>query len=185
MRSMIGKMKIKIKIKIPVYTACIVGVLLIQSTILNYIRIYDIKPNLIIVFTVSAAFLNGSVEGAIVGFFTGLAQDIISGKVIGFYALLGLYLGLAVGSINKRLYRENIFVVIFFTFISTIAYESAVFFLWFFGSIIRGQVNLLYPFKEIILPEAVYNSAISVFVHIFMIKLSKAIENVKSKENKY
>lgn len=177
MRSMIGKMKIKI----PAYTVCIIGIILLQSTVLDYIRIYNVKPNLIIVFTVSVAFLNGSIEGAIVGFFAGLAQDIVTGKLIGFYALLGLYLGLAVGSINKRLYRDNMLVVIFFTFISTIVYESAVYFLWSFRSIISGQINLLYPLKEVILPEVVYNSAISVFVYILVMKLSRAFEETDRK----
>lgn len=181
MRSMSGKMKIKI----PIYTACIVSILLLQSTVLDYIRIYNVKPNLIIVFTISVALLNGNIEGAIVGFFAGLAQDMISGKMIGFYALLGLYLGLAVGSINKRLYRDNIFVVIFFTFVSTIAYESAVYFLCFFRSIIQGRINLLYPLKEIILPEAVYNSAVSVFIYIFVIKLIRAFEETDITQSKY
>jgi len=169
---MIGKMKIKI----PVYTVCIIAIILLQSTVLDYIKIYNVKPNLIIVFTVSVALLNGNIEGAIVGFFAGLSQDIATGKLIGFYALLGLYLGLAVGSINKRLYRDNIFVVIFFTFISTIVYESTVYFLWSLRSIISGQVNLLYPLKAVILPEVVYNSAISVFVYIFVIKLTRTFE---------
>lgn len=169
------------KIKIPAYTVCIIGILLLQSTVLDYIRIYNVKPNLIIVFTVSVAFLNGSIEGAIVGFFAGLAQDMATGKLIGFYALLGLYLGLAVGSINKKLYKDNIFVVIFFAFISTIVYESTVYLLWSFKSIIRGQVNLLYPISKIILPEAVYNSVISVFVYILVIHLSRAFEETDRK----
>jgi len=47
-------------------------------------------------------------RGAVTGFLCGLTQDMLSGRVIGFYALLGLYLGLGIALINKRLYKENV-----------------------------------------------------------------------------
>lgn len=157
-------------------------IVLLQTTLLDYIKVYNVKPNLILIFIVSVALLRGNLEGAIIGFSAGLMHDLATGKVLGFYALLGLYLGLIVGSINKRFYRENIFVVIFFTFISTIAYEVTVFFL---GIFIRGNFTIVYPLKEIILPEAIYNSVVAVFVYLFAIKIDDWVESSGKASRKY
>jgi rod shape-determining protein MreD len=164
------------KLKILIYTLIIFLIVILQSTLLDYIKIYYIKPNLLIVFIISVALLRGNIEGSIIGFFIGLSQDLISGKVLGFYTILGLYLGLIIGSVNKRLYRENFLVVIFFTFISTIAYEMSVYFL---STFLSGKIDFYYPFKNIVLPEALYNSLISVFVYVLIIKLSDRFNSSK------
>lgn len=164
------------KKRILIYTFVILIIVLLQSTILDYIKIYYIKPNLIIVFIVSVALLRGNIEGSIIGFFMGFCWDILSGKVLGFYALLGLYLGLIIGSVNKRLYRENFLVVIFFTFISSVAFEMAAYFL---STFFKEKVNLYYSFRNIVLPEALYNSVLSIFIYILVIKLSDSFNSTK------
>ncbi|HHW48984.1 MAG TPA: rod shape-determining protein MreD [Clostridiaceae bacterium] len=171
--------------KVIVYTICIFFIITLQSTVLDYIRVLNVKPNLLLVFVVAVAFLQGNVEGAVVGFFAGLSQDIVSGKLIGFYALLGLYLGLAVGSVNKRLYRDNLLIIVFFTFVSTILYEAVVYFLNSFNSIINGQGYFLYAVRGVILPEAVYNSVISVFIFIIVRKFSIKFEKLDKASRKY
>lgn len=162
----------------------------IQSTILNYFEIYNVKPNLLMIFIVLFALLRGNVEGAVIGFFTGLSQDIISGKAIGFYALLGLYLGFVAGSLNKRLYRENFLVAVFFTFLSTIAYELCVYLMHmsgaYFSQTVDGiQFELLYVLKNTVLPEAFYNSVVSVIMYIFIIKLNYKLEAFDKSARKY
>jgi rod shape-determining protein MreD len=66
------------KIKIIVYAVLIFIFALLQSTVFNYIKIYDVKPNLLIVLIVSAALLAGNIEGAVVGFFSGMVHDMAS-----------------------------------------------------------------------------------------------------------
>jgi len=154
------------KYKITFYAISIFLIILIQTTILNYIEIFNIKPNLLLVFIICTALLKGNVEGAVVGFCAGLAQDMVAGRVLGFYALLGLYMGLLVGSVNKRLYRDNVFVILFFTFVSTIVYESAVYLIYkwvinFFSANYSSGFNLIFSLKNVILPEAIYNSVVS------------------------
>jgi rod shape-determining protein MreD len=149
---------------------------------LDYIKIYNIKPNLLIVFVVSVALLRGNVEGAVAGFLVGLSQDITSGKILGLYSLLGLYLGLIMGSVNKRLYRDNFLVVIFFTFVSTGVYELVVYSI---GMFTKGYTDLLFSLRWIILPEAIYNSIISLFVYAVVIKLNEKFESVDKSVRKY
>ncbi len=170
------------RFKIFVYGIILIVLLLLQSTLLGYVRIYNIKPNLLLIFVVSVALLRGNVEGAAVGFFAGLFLDMAFGKFLGFYTLLGLYLGIAVGSVNKRLYRENYLVIIFFTFISTTLYEAAVYVL---NTFMTGKIELLTPLTVKILPEAIYNSVVSIFIYTIVIKLSHKFEETSKAARKY
>lgn len=168
--------------KIFVYTVLIVILIVIQSTLLQYVRIYNVKPNLLLVFVVSVALLRGNVEGSVVGFFAGFSLDMLFGKLLGFYALLGLYLGLAVGSVNKRLYRENYLVVIFFTFLSTVLYEGTVYLL---NSIMDRGMDLIYPLTRYILPEAAFNCAVSVFIYALVIRMNNRFDEISKAAKKY
>ena len=170
------------KLKIFVYTFFLLLLLLLQSTLLGYARIYNVKPNLLVIFIVCVALLRGNVEGASVGFFAGLLLDMAFGKFLGFYCLLGFYLGLAVGSVNRRLYRENYLVVVFFTFVATILYEAAVYIL---SNFMTGNLELLMPLTLKILPEALYNSVVSILVFAIMIKISHKFEETSKTARKY
>lgn len=170
------------KIKVFIYALCIFVITLLQSTILDYIKILHVKPNLLVIFIISVALLRGNVEGAVVGFFTGLAQDMAAGKSVGFYALLGMYTGVLVGSVNKRLYRENFLVILFFTFVSTLCYESVVYLV---GPFAKTGVEYILVAKDLILPEAVYNSLVSIIIYIFAIKLSYRLEQSDGNTRKY
>ncbi|TYQ16092.1 UNVERIFIED_CONTAM: rod shape-determining protein MreD [Acetivibrio alkalicellulosi] len=170
------------RVKIICYTLLIFIMTLLQSTVLESVSIYNVKPNLLMVLIVIAAFQGNNIEGAVVGFFSGLVHDMVSGRLLGFYALLGLYLGFCIGSVNKRLYKENVFIAIFFTFISTIIYEYCVFLLsWVF----KGGVDFIYPLRYIILPEALYNSFVSIFIFIIVIKINKWSEKSKDLKRRY
>ncbi|HEX9062262.1 MAG TPA: rod shape-determining protein MreD [Clostridia bacterium] len=170
------------KFKIPVLGLVILFITLIQSTLLHNAMIYNVMPNLYIIFIVSVALLKGNREGAVIGFFCGLAQDFAAGKVIGFYALLGMYLGLITGSVNRRLYRENVLVGIMFTFASTFFYEGLVYFLNVF---MRYRIDMLYALKTVILPEAIYNCIVSIPVYIFAIKLYKKLDKAGKSSRRY
>lgn len=170
------------RVKIIGYTLLIFIFALLQSTVLDYVKLFNVKPNLLMVLILVVAFQGNNVEGAIVGFFSGLIHDIISGRIIGFYALLGLYLGLCIGSLNKRLYKENIFAVIFFVFISTVVYEYSV---YFFHTVFRQRLELLYPLKNTILPLALYNSIVSIFIYIIVYKINEWSETSKKLSRNY
>ena len=66
---------------------------IVQGTFLKVIAIGSISPNLILIFVVSFGFMRGKKEGIFVGFFAGLLLDIMFGTVIGFYALIYMYIG--------------------------------------------------------------------------------------------
>ena len=92
------------------------------------------------------------------------------GTVLGFYALLGMYAGMAAGIVSRRIYRENVLVVVPFTFVYSIIYESVVFIL---NNIMTGNISFVYAFTRVILPEAIYNCAVSVLLFPLLVKAGK------------
>lgn len=86
---------------------------LLQSTIFQELAIASISPNLMIVVTAAFGFMRGRKEGMAVGFFCGLLMDLFFGSVLGFYALLFLYVGFLNGIFKKIFYPEDIKLPIF------------------------------------------------------------------------
>jgi rod shape-determining protein MreD len=170
------------KLKLLFYSFFIILFLVLQTTLLDYASIYGIKPNLIIVFVIVTALVRGNVEGGAVGFLSGLVMDMLFGTVLGFYALLGLYLGIAAGSVNRRLFRENLLVVLFFTFVYSVAYELIVYIL---NTIMSGNIELLYPLTGIILPEASYNCVAAVLIYALINRADRRFTETGKISRKY
>jgi rod shape-determining protein MreD len=164
------------KIRLLIYMPVLFLLLAFQTTLLEYIKIYSVKPNLILVFVICAALLNGKWEGAIVGLVSGLGLDIASGAMLGFHALLFMYVGLLAGLVHKYVFRENYLIALLMTFFGSIVYGWVFFFLRIYP--LAGNKSLLYPFLNIILPESVYNTGVSVLLHLFMIKLNRKLEKL-------
>ena len=70
----------------------IIACFLLQCTVFKALSIASISPNLLVV-VASFGFMRGKKEGIFVGFFAGLLLDIMFGTVIGFYALIYMYIG--------------------------------------------------------------------------------------------
>ena len=68
-----------------------------QCTVFRALAFGGIVPNLLIVLTASFGFMRGEKNGLLIGFFSGLLVDIFFGSVIGFYALVYMYIGYANG----------------------------------------------------------------------------------------
>jgi len=152
-----------------------------QVTFLNFINIFGVTPNLVIILIVSISLLKGKIDGATVGFFTGLCLDAVIGSALGFQALLGMLLGLALGNINKRFFKENIFVMAICTFIATILFESAI----TFASYLYGiEIDFFLTLKTIILPEALVNSVLGMVLFLVIVQINRKVISSEAK-NRY
>ena len=141
---------------------------ILQSTVLQYIEIGHVKPNLIIMIVIYYALLRGNVEGAVAGFIGGMVIDIFGGKIFGVYALIGMYVGISAGYFNKRFFKENYFVLMFFMFIFTFAHELLFYFTYYF---LWGETHIVFALKNIIMPVSIYNAvlALPIFGIIFKV----------------
>jgi rod shape-determining protein MreD len=80
--------------------------LLVQSTVMLNISIGGIHPDILWLLPITAALLAGPETGAIVGFWSGLAFDLVLPTPLGLGALVGCLLGYAIGAataaVDKR-----------------------------------------------------------------------------------
>lgn len=83
--------------KTVVLVAVVVTALLLQTTVFPELTLLGVKPELLYLVTVVFAVLQGPVEGAVVGFVGGLAQDFLLNMPKGITALTLTMLGYTVG----------------------------------------------------------------------------------------
>jgi rod shape-determining protein MreD len=76
-------------------------VLMVQQTVMVELRLGGAHPDLLWLLPITAALLDGPETGAIVGFWSGLAFDLVLPTPFGLSALVGCVLGYIIGSLTK------------------------------------------------------------------------------------
>lgn len=72
--------------------------LMVQSTLMVGLRISAVHPDIVWLLPITAALLDGPETGAVVGFWAGLAFDLVLPTPFGLSALVGCALGYSVGT---------------------------------------------------------------------------------------
>lgn len=167
--------------------AFMIGIILsvtfiLQSTIVQYIEVWHIKPNLVLIVILSFALIRGSVEGAVVGLCGGLLLDISGARVFGLNAFLGMYVAIGAGIFNKRFFKDNYFVAILFTFSFSFLYELIFYILRFY---IWGETNIGYAISGIVFPESIYNCILAVPIYYFALRVNRWLEGKTEISRKY
>ncbi|MBO5371799.1 MAG: rod shape-determining protein MreD [Lachnospiraceae bacterium] len=146
---------------------------LLQSTLFQALAFASIAPNLMIIVTSSFGFMRGKKEGMLIGFFSGLLMDIFFGSVIGFYALIYMYIGYANGFFRKLFFPEDIKLPMILIFASDVIYN---FLVYFFQFLFRGQFSFLFYLKNIIIPELVYTILVTIFLYFILLMVNQKLE---------
>ena len=82
-------------------------VLAVQHTMLDGVRVDGAHPDVMFLAAAAAGYVGGPERGATVGFFTGLAADLLLPTTFGFSALIGCLLGYVTGSATSGLVRGS------------------------------------------------------------------------------
>jgi rod shape-determining protein MreD len=146
---------------------------ILQTTLMQYIQIHGILPNTAVILIVSYALLRGSIEGAVVGLFAGLLQDIFFGTAFGYFTFLGMATGYLAGRSNRNFYRENYVMPIMLCSIAVFLYETAIYLTSF---LFRGHLNIFYYFGRTILPETVYTAMFTIIVYRILFSVNEWLE---------
>ena len=146
----------------------IFGAYILQTTAAQYVTLWGVKPNLLLILVVSFALIGGSIRGAVVGLAAGLLLDISSGRAVGFYALVGMYLGLVVGIYSIRFFKENYRAAVLCVFLSTILYETFVF-LWGLAIYHEPFWNHIFFMLRTIVIEGMYNGVVALLAYPFIL----------------
>lgn len=131
--------------------------LILQATVLDYVSIWGVKPDLVLLLAIFNGFHLGTREGAFLGFISGIIEDLFSGSYIGLNALSKMVAGCVAGEAGQRFYRENVIVAAGVTFFSSIAGLFVNYLLLLFLSI---NLPPFYAVFRIILPTAFYTAVL-------------------------
>ena len=135
---------------------------ILQTTLVSYIQIASIRPNLAVILTASFALMCGKTTGMTVGFFTGILLDFFGGGIIGFYALIYMVIGYCAGYTYRIFYDDDIKTPLLLIGICDLAYGICQYVTTF---LIRGRINVFFYLKRIIIPEMIYTAIFAVFLY--------------------
>lgn len=139
---------------------------ILDNTLVTFVAINHIYPSILLVFIISYAIINGSLEGMILGVLAGAFQDLYFSKYIGINMLSNMIICLLAAEIGKSIFKDKSIVPIVSTF-----------FLSFIKGLFVLGVLFLLRVKttgiSVVLYKALYDMVISVLLYRLVFKLSE------------
>lgn len=148
----------------------ILASMLLQTAILPGILPIRVFPNLLIIITAANGFMKEENVGITVGFFCGLLYDVFFGEVIGFHALLYMYVGFLNGKFSRVFYPEDIKLPLALITVSDLTY-SLICYVFLF--LVWGKVEFPYYFLHVILPETIVTLIATLLVYPIILKINE------------
>lgn len=145
--------------------------LLLQTTLIPFISIWGVVPDLILILLVFYTLREGQIYGTVLGFVYGFFFDLITGSLLGSTIISKTVSGFIAGYFTNENKLENYFKNYVFVFIVLLcsAVDSLIF---SFFSTADLRVNIFMLFIEQGLLPGIYTSVISVLVVFFYPKRS-------------
>ncbi len=138
---------------------------LLQTTALARIKLYGVKPDLVLLLVVIGALVYGSRSALIWAFLGGLGMDIFSGGPMGSSSLALMAAALVAGIGHRTLSRFNVLVPLAATAVATLTYAVAYLGLLTVLQYFRvtyHQVPFLPTLQNVVVPAMLYNLALMV-----------------------
>ena len=145
----------------------------LQTTMFPALSFVDITPNLLIIVVASFGLMRGKTEGMFIGFLSGLLIDIFCGFYLGMYALLYMYVGYLTGLFQKRFYPEDIKLPLVIISASDLISNLLIYIILF---LTRSRYDFGYYFANVILPELIYTTIITIFFYLLLLKINQKLE---------
>lgn len=137
----------------------VIASFILQNTICRYISFGNIVPNLLLITVSSFGFIKGKKAGVLTGFFAGLLVDIFFSAILGFHALLYMYIGYFNGFFKRLFYKDELKLQILLVGCSDFVYGLIYYLLTF---LLRGRFHFTYYLLNIIIPETVYTILLTI-----------------------
>lgn len=149
-------------------TLCVFFVL--QTTVIHYIDVFGIVPNLIFVYALCYSMYNFPVRSAVLCVIAGIITDMYTMHYVGLNALLIMYMGLSISIFASTLIKKNIFAVTVVVLIASMLYHSVILII---NYVVPSYSGFSYPFARFVLPTALYEAVLSVVISVWARSLSR------------
>ncbi len=158
---------------------CIILALLLQTTIFRKLALSDVVPNLLLVVTVTYAYLRGRTSGLLIGFLCGLLMDCAYGSVVGLYAFILMTIGFVIGFCPKIYFRNSLVLPLILIAASDFVYGLYSYITEF---LMRGKLHFTFYFIHRILPEVVYTAIVGIVVYRLVVAFETLIAKKREEE---
>ncbi|MBQ0003661.1 MAG: rod shape-determining protein MreD [Treponema sp.] len=138
---------------------------LIETAILSKIAILPAMPDLMLLCSLYLAVNNGSVQGQITGFTSGLLIDFLSGSPFGLNCLIRTIIGYIAGFLRKMLNLKSFFVTFLIGFSGTVLKALLICIASFF---FPNMMNTYNVFSKLFLFELFINSLLCPLMFKFL-----------------
>lgn len=156
---------------------------LIETTLIEGLSLASITPNLLLILTFVSGFMEGKKSGIWVGFFAGILIDIFYGQLLGFHALIYMYIGYLNGFFHKLFYDEDITLPLLLISGSSFLYNFTFYVLRF---LLRNRLDFSFYLTHIMIPELIYTVVVAIILYRPLLKLHRFLEErEKRSANKF
>lgn len=162
--------------KIGKWAAFAAALFVLQTSILPLMAYHGITADLMLLLTVSFAFLRGAKQGAFMGFSVGLMQDLAMGTYFGVNTLARTLMGLLFGQFSDRVFKEQFFLPV----LASVAVTILNYFILALLMVLLGyRFNLESHMQQMLVPMLLYQLAFAYPVHYLTYRLDKRLEEKK------
>ncbi len=149
---------------------------ILQSTVLEYVAIGGVKPDLALIVLVFVAVHGGPMAGQVSGFIAGLVQDFLSLPPLGMNALVRTTIGLVYGRLRGALAAGSVLAPVLLVLLATVMKGVL---MWLAASLFAPAFRLRLTAGSLI--EAGYNSLLAPLAFAALGRI-KALQEADRKE---
>lgn len=142
----------------------------LQTILFPNLAIGGIVPNILLILTVSTAYMQGKLKGLYMGLICGLITDVLCGSLLGLYGIVYMVIGYLNGTAYRIYYRDDYVMPVLLIGVSNFVSGFCV---YVFEFLLKGKLDVGYYLRRIIIPEMLY----TVLVSIVLYKLIHTIHN--------
>ena len=146
---------------------------ILQTTIFNKLQLASVSPNLLIILTFATGFIRGKKPGVYTGVFAGLLIDCFSGGVLGFNALIYMYIGYINGVFHSVFFDDDVKLPLLLVVCSDLLHSFAYYVLRF---LLRNRLNFGTYFVKVMLPEMLYTLIVAIILYRFFLSLERRMD---------
>ncbi|KPU42246.1 rod shape-determining protein MreD [Oxobacter pfennigii] len=144
----------------------------LQNSLFEYIKVFGVKPNIVLVFVICITLIKGNPLGTIVGIGGGILEDIFFQGAFGINSISCMLAAFIIGSVEGKIYKDNVIVPGFFVFAGTVIKEMIV---YLFLYLIRTELDIMTALTSKIIPEAIYNTILAFLFYRYIVKFVNKI----------
>lgn len=147
-----------------------VVIIVLQQALFSRIEIVNCSFDIVYVFIICFALVNGGIDSIVFALFCGLIRDSFFPYVFGINTILYILSAYLITQIHRRIFRDALIIPITVTFVFTL-FKGLLYYAYLYISSIK--FDFIEKATNVILLEALYNAIISIIIYKIVKKVSR------------